>query len=135
MKIDITEQFELLPKAPIVEAVIQIHARPESPWDENEIVGSLKPKIPEYTKTVSQISFSESALWRLTDKSGYGYGIKASGLKVLSVDRNHLLQVIKRASNSPSSTKESVISAYATTARETKSMMIFGTSPKKGSVP
>jgi uncharacterized protein (TIGR04255 family) len=54
MKIDITEQFELLAKAPIVEAVIQIHARPESPWDENEIVGSLKPKIPEYTKAVSR---------------------------------------------------------------------------------
>lgn len=53
MKIDITEQFELLPKAPIVEAVIQIHARPEASWDESEIM-ILKPKIPEYKKIVSR---------------------------------------------------------------------------------
>lgn len=54
MKIDLTEQFELLPKAPIVEAVIQIHARPEVPWDENGITESLRPRIPEYKKAVSQ---------------------------------------------------------------------------------
>ncbi|MDE3068090.1 MAG: TIGR04255 family protein [Verrucomicrobiota bacterium] len=54
MKIDVTEQFKLLPKAPIVEAVIQIHARPEASWAENEIVGILRPKIPEYKKAVSR---------------------------------------------------------------------------------
>ena len=54
MKIDITEQFELLPGAPIVEAVIQVHARPESSWTEKEIVECLKPKLPEYTTAFSR---------------------------------------------------------------------------------
>lgn len=54
MKIDITEQFELLPRAPIVEAVIQVHARPESSWEEKEILACLKPKIQEFEKTFSR---------------------------------------------------------------------------------
>lgn len=54
MKIDVSEQFELLPKAPIVEAVIQVHARPCAPWDEDEIVRLLMPRIPEYKKAVSR---------------------------------------------------------------------------------
>jgi uncharacterized protein (TIGR04255 family) len=53
MKIDTTEQFEPLPRAPIVEAVIQIDARPEISWDEKNISECLKPKLPDYEKIVS----------------------------------------------------------------------------------
>lgn len=53
MKIDLTEKFELLPRAPIVEAVIQILARPGIPWEEKCISESLKPKLPDYEKSVS----------------------------------------------------------------------------------
>lgn len=54
MKIDIAEQFELLPQAPIVEAAIQIHARPETSWDEKEILACLKPKLSEFEKSFSR---------------------------------------------------------------------------------
>ena len=54
MKIDITEQFELLPRAPIVEAVIQVHARPESSWEEKDISELLKPKLSDYQKSFSR---------------------------------------------------------------------------------
>ncbi len=54
MKIDITEQFELLPRAPIVEAVIQVHARPEVPWEEKAISTYLKPKLVEFEKSFSR---------------------------------------------------------------------------------
>lgn len=45
MNIDITERFELLPRAPIVEAVVQISARPEVAWDEKEILANLTPQL------------------------------------------------------------------------------------------
>lgn len=54
MKIDIAEQFELLPHAPIVEAVIQVHARPETAWDEKEVSECLKPKLSEFEKSFSR---------------------------------------------------------------------------------
>ena len=54
MKIDIAEQFELLPHAPIVEAVIQIHARPETAWNEKEILARLKPKLSEFETSFSR---------------------------------------------------------------------------------
>lgn len=54
MKIDVTEQFELLPRAPIVEAVIQVHARPETSWEEKDILACLKPKLSEFEKSFSR---------------------------------------------------------------------------------
>lgn len=54
MNIDTTEQFELLPRAPIVEAVIQVLARPEIPWDENAISAILRPKLSEFETCASR---------------------------------------------------------------------------------
>jgi len=54
MKIDTTEQFELLPRAPIVEAAIQVHARPEIAWEEKEVLTCLKPKLSEFEKSFSR---------------------------------------------------------------------------------
>ena len=54
VKIDITEQFEHLARAPIVEAVIQVHARPGVPWEEADIVARLKPNLAEFQEFASQ---------------------------------------------------------------------------------
>lgn len=54
MKIDLTESFEFLPSAPIVEAVIQVHARPQMPWNEPDVLACLKPKLSEFEKTFSR---------------------------------------------------------------------------------
>jgi len=54
MKIDVGEQFDLLPKAPIVEAVIQVHARPEVPWEETAILAQLKSKVSGFENSISR---------------------------------------------------------------------------------
>ncbi len=53
MKIDLTEQFEHLAKAPIVEAAIEIRARAEGPWDEAAISQQIKSRLSDYPKVTS----------------------------------------------------------------------------------
>ncbi len=47
-KIDLTESFPLLSRAPIVEAVIGVTARAESSWEEAAISEQFKQRLPEY---------------------------------------------------------------------------------------
>jgi uncharacterized protein (TIGR04255 family) len=47
-KIDVTEPFPRLSKAPIVEAVISVQARASSVWDEQTVLEAIKPKLPDY---------------------------------------------------------------------------------------
>ena len=48
MKIDLTQQFEHLPKAPIVEATIEVRARADVPWEEATASQKLKPQMSGY---------------------------------------------------------------------------------------
>src|SRR5258708_13985008 len=52
-KIDLTESFPLLARAPIVEAVIEVRARAEAPWEEQAITNHIKSKLPEYPSVLS----------------------------------------------------------------------------------
>jgi uncharacterized protein (TIGR04255 family) len=58
-KIDVGESFETLPHAPIVEAVIEIRARAEAPWQESTISEELKSKLPDYPIIGSQSAFRQ----------------------------------------------------------------------------
>jgi uncharacterized protein (TIGR04255 family) len=58
-KIDVGESFETLPHAPIVEAVIEIRARSEVPWQESTISDELKSKLPDYPIIGSQSEFRQ----------------------------------------------------------------------------
>lgn len=49
LKIDISEQFEHLPCAPIVEAVIEIRARATTTWQEQTVRSELKTKLVGYS--------------------------------------------------------------------------------------
>src|SRR5262245_57038759 len=53
MKIDVTQQFEHLPKAPIVEAAIEIRARAETQWDETTMSQKITPQLGDYPKVIS----------------------------------------------------------------------------------
>jgi uncharacterized protein (TIGR04255 family) len=53
MKIDPSEQFEHLPKAPIVEATIEVRSRVGVPWDEATIAQKTKPQLPDYPNIIS----------------------------------------------------------------------------------
>ena len=54
MNIDVTEKFQHLPRAPIVEAVIEIRNRAETAWEEGVISNQLKPKLQDYPKVTSR---------------------------------------------------------------------------------
>ena len=54
IKIDLTEGFQNLSKAPIVEAAIDVRARAEAPWQEGPVSQQLKGQLPDYPKVVSQ---------------------------------------------------------------------------------
>lgn len=47
-KIDLSESFPLLTRAPIVEAVMGVTARAETAWDEAAISEQFKQRLPEY---------------------------------------------------------------------------------------
>jgi uncharacterized protein (TIGR04255 family) len=51
MKIDFTQQFEHLPRAPIVEAVIEIRARAEAPWEESTISRQISDRLQDYPQS------------------------------------------------------------------------------------
>jgi uncharacterized protein (TIGR04255 family) len=57
LKIDLEESFQHFEHAPIVEAVIEIRTRVESPWEESALRDQLKAKLPGYPKIFSQSAF------------------------------------------------------------------------------
>jgi len=57
LNIDVAESFQHLERAPIVEAVIEIRTRVESPWEESALRDELKAKLPGYPKIFSQSEF------------------------------------------------------------------------------
>ncbi|MFA5800726.1 MAG: hypothetical protein WC840_07320, partial [Candidatus Peribacteraceae bacterium] len=48
LKIDLTEKFPLLARAPIIEAVLDIRARAEAPWEESAVSERLSKELPDY---------------------------------------------------------------------------------------
>src|SRR5687768_4694924 len=58
--IDHAERFEHLARAPIAEAVIDLRARAEAPWEEADVTRRLRELLPEYPtfKRVSGVSFT-----------------------------------------------------------------------------
>jgi uncharacterized protein (TIGR04255 family) len=57
LKLDLAEEFPHLPRAPIVEAAIEVRTRAESAWDEAVITEQVKSRLPEYPKVQSQTRF------------------------------------------------------------------------------
>jgi len=57
IKIDLAEQFQHLPHAPIVEAVIEVRTRAEAPLEEASMRSQLESKLPDYRFLDSQRAF------------------------------------------------------------------------------
>lgn len=57
VEIKIDEAFEHLPRAPIVEAVIDIRGRAQAHWDESTAKLQVEPKLPNYAFLDSQREF------------------------------------------------------------------------------
>jgi uncharacterized protein (TIGR04255 family) len=57
VEIKLNETFEHLPRAPIVEAVIEIRAPAEAPWTEPAVMAELRAHLPDYPAVDSHRAF------------------------------------------------------------------------------
>jgi uncharacterized protein (TIGR04255 family) len=93
MKIDLTEQFRHLSRAPIVEAVIEIRARAEIPWVEQAVSEALKAKLPDYPQFVSQNEVKQEVSFDLVQGSqAKQHDLGWKGLRLQSGDGRHVAQ-------------------------------------------
>ena len=93
LKIDVTESFQHLEHAPIVEAVIEIRTRVESPWEESALRDQLKAKLPGYPNIFSQSEFRHE----LKVKGGqppeqFFHDLGWRGLRLQSADGRYIAQ-------------------------------------------
>lgn len=93
LKIDLAERFPHLPKAPIVEAVIDIRARAEVALEESTVSQQLKPKLPDYPKIVSQKELrQEFKLEPGKTPEATTQDVGWKGLRSQSADERHIAQ-------------------------------------------
>lgn len=91
MKINITEKFPHLSRAPIVEAVIEIRTNPEKPREENVLLEKLKERLPEYPKAEAQREFVQTFKMQPDSKSEADF--KDLGLKGYRLQTEDNLQI------------------------------------------
>ena len=99
-KIDLTESFPLLARAPIVEAVIEVRARAEARWEEQAITNHIKSRLPEYPSVLSsravqlRMEFTQpgaqAAQPSPTEQVVHDMGWR--GLRCESADKRHVAQ-------------------------------------------
>ena len=82
-KIDLQEQFPHLSRAPVVEAVIDIRARPEVEWAEQSVTERLKFLIPDYPRIdrqreVTQHFILGETATKFQDKGWTGVRLKSA---------------------------------------------------------
>lgn len=91
--IDLKETFPLLARAPIIEAVIEVRARTQVPWEESAISERLKPRLPEYPSVQSHREFQHEfkvELGQPTEQTVQDLGWR--GLRCESTDKRHIAQ-------------------------------------------
>lgn len=93
-KIDLTEVFPLLSRAPIVEAVIGVTARAESVWEESAISDQFKQRLPEYpsVQTHREVRYEfKHAADAQPEQAVHDLGWR--GLRCESADKLHIAQL------------------------------------------
>lgn len=93
IRIDTTETFPRLSKAPIVEAVIEVRAQAEAVWDEPLITEHLKAKLPDYPNVQSQREFRHEVKIEPGQKAeGEIQDMGWKGLRLESADKIQIAQ-------------------------------------------
>lgn len=91
--IDVKETFPSLAQAPIVEAVIEIRAQAEAPWEEPAITEQLKTMLPDYPGVQSQQQFMQEVKVDIGQKAeGVVRNLGWKGLRLESADKLHIAQ-------------------------------------------
>ena len=92
-KIDLTETFPHLDKAPIVEAIIEIRSRAESPWEEAAVSQRLKTELPEYPKALSMTAVSQEFSFGVQiPPTTATHNLGWNGVRLQSADDLHVAQ-------------------------------------------
>lgn len=99
--IDVTEDFPVLPHAPITEAVIGIHSRPEDGWDEKTVSSAFKAQLTDYPEQQPQRSMQGKV--KLTFQKGVPSGppdttvsdLGFYGVRAISSDRKQIVQLLR----------------------------------------
>ena len=89
-RIDLQEQFPHLARAPIVEAVIDIRARPEAEWSEHGVTERFKALIPEYPQAQRRREFSQQ--FRLGAATTELHNQGWTGVRFLSADTRNIVE-------------------------------------------
>lgn len=91
--IDVKGTFPRLAQAPIVEAVIEIRAQAEAPWEEPAITEQLKTMLPDYPTLQSQQQFMHEVKIEFGQKTeGVIQNLGWKGLRFESADKLHIAQ-------------------------------------------
>ena len=90
-KIDLTQTFPHLDKAPIAEAVIEIRTRAEGAWDEAVVTQRLKAELPEYPAVLSLNEFRQEFSFG-TQVPPVTHELGWNGLRLQSADNLHVAQ-------------------------------------------
>ena len=92
-KLDLTQTFPHLNKAPIIEAVIEIRTRAESAWEESNVTRRLKAELPEYPNVLSMNAMQQEITFGAqTAPQGAAHELGWSGLNFQSADKLHVAQ-------------------------------------------
>ena len=92
-KIDLTESFPLLSRAPIVEAVIGVSARAGTLWEEAAISEQLKSRLPEYPSVHSHREIQHELKFTADAQSEQVvHDMGWHGLRCESVDKLNIAQ-------------------------------------------
>ena len=93
LKIDTTERFPRLAHAPIAEAVIEMRARAEVPWEESAVRDRLVPLLSAYSKIESQSEVEhEMQIGPGKDMVQRHRDLGWRGLRCESADHVHIVQ-------------------------------------------
>jgi uncharacterized protein (TIGR04255 family) len=98
LNINLAESFPRLTHAPIVEAVMEVRARAEAPWDEAEITRRLEAELPDYPFKRSAREFQDQVKFGLegpSEASRRDLGWK--GCWCQSQDKLHITQFNREA--------------------------------------
>ncbi len=89
LEIDLSETFQHLTHAPIVEAVIDIRARAQTAWEEATITQQLKPRLGDYPKIHSRTHVQQHVTIGQGEPKSFTRDLGWHGLDCQSADEKH----------------------------------------------
>ena len=92
-KIDLTQTFPYLNRAPIIEAVIEIRTRAQGPWEESNVTQRLKAALPDYPTVHSMNAVQQEIVFAAqAPPQGAVRELGWNGLRFQSADELHVVQ-------------------------------------------